>query len=233
MSALKILLAILFAGISFVIPLYFYDLLYFIVGNIGIGWVISTILIRFLVILSFSITLFLLFSFSEKLAPLKFWIVLLIGLLPGFGISFISPIYVTDYGMIDDGLKIENPNELNKIAGNDIISGNNHKLIAFFTTTCPHCMFACEILAINEKAGQTIPVKLFFPGTKEDTEQFLANHNGENFEYFLIDSDSVFLELSGGTFPSIFLLNEKNETEYHWTGGEMNYSALDYLRSLE
>ncbi len=210
MKILSLLFGLVALALTFIIPLYFFELLTFFVGTIGIGWVLSTILIRLAVIIFFIIFLKKIFSLIPRLNKMKLIFVVLIGIGPGFGIPFISaPIYQLDYGLMNDNLTINNPERLNEIAQKNVISESEYSLVGFFTTSCPHCMFACERLALNVQSGQKLPVHLFFPGTKEDTERFLSEHDGENFDYSLVDEDSSFIYLSGGSFSSICVLNQK------------------------
>ena len=232
MKAAKLILGLISLGLAFIIPLYFEQILFSLVGSIGLGWVMSTILLRLLVIILFAIFLKQVFNLFEITRKIKSYLVFIIALLPGFGISFIYPIYQLDYGMYNDGFQMENSQEFNKAVGEDVIIDGEKSLVVFFTTTCPHCMYACRKLSINREAGQNLQVNAIFPGNKNDTEEFLSNHNGLEFNWFLID-DSTFIKYSGGAFPSIFLMDEKGETEYHWTGDELNYSALDYLLGLD
>ena len=229
----RIFIGIISLVIALVTPFYFESILFFSVANIGLGWVITTILIRLIVILFLTIVLVQIFSFFVRLKKIKTWIVFLIAIAPGFGISFISPIYETDYGLRNDDFPLNNQAVLSDSTGVDIVPKNGYAVCAFFTTTCPHCMAASQKLGINIEGGQKTPVYTFFPGTLEDTENFLKVNNGSKFQYFLIDNADLFLNTSGGVFPSIFVINSKGETEYHWNGDEMNYSALDYLKSLE
>lgn len=229
----NLFLAVLFLSISVLIPLVFENALVFLVTNLKLGWVFSSVILRLLVIVLFSISLFQFFKLNEKLSRLKFWLVLLIGLLPGFGVSFIAPIYVTDYGMLGDDLELKDLNELELAAGSPVLSAENYTLVAFFTTTCPHCQAASARIGYNIKGGQTVPVTAIFPGSEGDTHQFLEENNGKEFNALLINNDDLFLRISNGTFPSIFLVDKSGKTLNHWVGDELNYTGLDYLKSLE
>lgn len=230
---LRILFSVIFLAAAFITPLYFDSLLSGIVETTGLGWVFSTILIRLLVIIFLAISLRLIFSMFAKTKTLKVWLIFLIALLPGFGISFISPIYITDYGMLTDDMKLENIEVLEIEIGGKLILEDSYNLVAFFTTSCPHCKAASEKLGANIKGGQKIQVTAIFPGEEGDTHAFLEEHKGLDFTSYLIDHDDLFLDLSGGTFPSMFLLDKDGKTVYHWTGDQLNYTGLDYLKSLE
>lgn len=231
---LRILLVLVCFGLAFIIPFHFEKILIFSVSSIGLGWVLSTILIRVLVILLVSIALFKIKALAgKKLQRIKSWMVVLIALVLGFGISFISPIYNVDYGSLSDDKKLENLDLLE--AEIDYVTGTNSKycLVAFFTTGCPHCKAASERLGVNIDAGQKTEVVAIFPGTQEDTDKFLKKHKGQKFNSRIINNDALFVGISGGAFPSMFLLDENGNTLNHWTGDELNYTALDYLKSLE
>ncbi|MBK9191711.1 MAG: hypothetical protein IPM77_09460 [Crocinitomicaceae bacterium] len=123
--------------------------------------------------------------------------------------------------------------ELELVAGSEILSDKNYTLIAFFTTTCPHCMSASRRIGINIEGGQQIPVTAIFPGSEEDTQKFLETNNGLKFNSLIINNDDLFLRASNGVFPSIFLADNSGKTINHWIGEELNYTGLDYLKSLE
>ena len=218
---------------SILIPVFFENAIVFLVSKLGLGWVFSSVLLRVLVIVLFSVSLYQFFQLSQRLARLRFWLVLLIGLLPGFGISFISPIYVTDYGMFGDDLILTDINELETSTGQKILSDGKYTLVAFFTTTCPHCQAASKRIGVNFDGGQLIPVTAIFPGSEGDTQKFLETNHGENFNALIIDNDDLFLKTSNGVFPSIFLIDKSGKTLNHWIGEELNYTGLDYLKSLE
>ena len=230
----SIALFIAFVCLGIITPLFFNDLLFTIIKNTGIGWVITTILIRLFVIISFICAFKFLFSAFEATRRIKNWIIWIIGITIGFLIAFaIAPIYQTDYGLNNDGIKLDNIANLKMATGATFSNDSETTVIAFFTTTCPFCMSACQKLGMNLNAGQTLKVDLFFPGNREDTNQFLENNNGTQFNSHLIADEDIFIEYAGFVFPSIFVINAQGETIYHWVGDEMNYSALDYLLSLE
>ena len=228
---------ILFAIISFTIavllPIYYDDVLVFLVTKVGAGWVFGTIYIRVLVIAFFAIGLYALFQLGDRLKKIKFIWVFLIAIGPGFGISFIEPIYQNDYGTYNSDFKPENIVQLEEYMPIDLSNSKEKKLIAFFTTSCPHCKVASRRIGYNFEGGQNIKMNAIFPGTMEDADSFIADNNGSEFNYYAIDNDSLFLALSGGSFPSLFLLSNENEVISHWTGDGINYSCLDYLANEE
>lgn len=221
-------------GLALAIPFYFNDILTILVENTFFGWVMTTILIRLIVIVLFIVALKSFFSAFQKTKKLKTWIIVLIGLIPGFFISFaIAPIYNTDYGLFNDGVKLENLERIEVATGGTFVNESRPTLIAFVTTTCPFCKLACRKLGQNLQKGQTVKVDFIFPGTKEDADRFLEENNGTEFNGHLIQDDATFMGYAGYSFPSIFIVNAQGETDYHWIGDQMNYSALDYLLSLE
>ncbi|NOQ73672.1 MAG: redoxin domain-containing protein [Crocinitomix sp.] len=230
----SITLFILFAFSAIIIPFYFNELEIIITENTGMGWVTTSILIRIIVIMAFTVALKFFFSAFEKTKGLKTWIILLIGIILGFLISFtIAPIYNTDYGIFNDGVKLENIESINTATDGSFSNEKQFTVIAFFTTNCPFCKSACRKLSQSNKAGQNLKVDLIFPGTREDTDRFLQENEGTQFNSHTISDEATFMEYSGSNFPSIFLINPNGETQYHWIGDQMNYSALDYLLSLE
>ena len=231
----KIITGLIALGIACVIPFYFDEILFFTVRNIGLGWVLTTILVRLLVIILVAISIRQFFNLSQRLKKVKSWAIFMIALVPGFGISFIAPIYNTDYGMMTDGLEMADRKALSEALQAEVAPDKGYALYAFFTTNCPFCMAASQKLGANIDGGQTVPVYAIFPGTEEATNKFIAENDGAKFNTLRLqtENDSLFLAYAGNSFPSIFLVNSKGETEYHWTGEEMNYSALDYLQSLD
>jgi hypothetical protein len=230
---IRILSALVLLAVACVVPLYFEQVLFFMVGKLHIGWILSTILIRLLVILLVFFALKQFFRLSERLSKIKSWLVLLIAILPGFGISFIAPIYSFDYGNFNSDFVLTNTAALEDSLKADLIPQSDYAIIAFFTTSCPHCMAASNKLGINIEGGQNVPVTTIFPGTEGDSKAFLEKNRGQKFNAFQMDNDHYFVQLSGGAFPSIFLINHEGTTLKHWIGDELNYTALDYLKSLQ
>ncbi|MDA7803960.1 hypothetical protein N8987_05230 [Crocinitomix sp.] len=229
---LRLTLGILALIICFIIPIFFYELLEFLVAKLSAGWVFSSIFIRFLVIIFFAIALSFIFSAFEKTKRIKFWIIFLIALIPGFGISFIEPIYETDYGYFQhNDPPAVNLNELATNTNNAFKFSNELQIICFFTSTCPHCMVTSHKLGMNIAGGQNIDVTVFFPSTKEDRERFINDNNGAAFNSYSIDQE-VFLTNAGNTFPATFLVNKNGETINFWSGDQLSFSTLDYFLGL-
>lgn len=229
----RAVLAVLIVIPAFAIPIFYTELLEFSVVFLSAGWVFSTIYLRLLVIIFLAIALNILFSYSKRLRKIRFGVVFLIALLPGFGISFISPIYEDDYGITQN----EDPPILdidllkNETGGEFKITGN-YILVAFLSTNCGHCMALSRKLGINQKAGQTIPIHSFFPGEEEYSSDFLKSNNGQAFQSYNI-TDTAFISQAGSSFPSTYLIDKDGKTINHWRGDVINYSTLDYFLDLD
>jgi len=232
MKIKSLIFALVAIVVAILLSMYFRESLFFLVGTLKFGWLISNILLRLLVIIFFAVFLHHVLKLILKQRTLKFGWVFLIALLPGFGLSFITPIYNVDFGKFNDDFKLVNKTHIDQYLKQQPDPAN-YSLYAFFTTTCPHCKEASERLGTNIESGQKIQVNILFPSTEEDAQKFLADHKGSKFNYGLIENDSVFIVTSGGAFPSVFLVDGQGTTVSHWTGDELNYTALDYLKSLE
>lgn len=230
----KLLIALLCLGIAIAIPFFYTDLVRNTVLYLPIGWVVSSILIRLIVIVFFILFLKNTFQAFEQTRKIKNWVTVIIALVPGFFLSFaISPIYDIDYGMFDDGLKLPSRQEVVTATENHYQASEGHEIMAFLDVGCGHCRLACQKLSINKEAGQTIPINLFFAGEKADIDHFIDENNGNNLDYHILQTEDSFVHLAGFEFPSIYLIKPNGETAYHWVGEKMNYSALDYLLDLE
>lgn len=228
----KLTIGALALTICFIIPIFFYESLEIFVIKLGSGWVFSSIFIRFLVIVFFTIGLSFIFSAFEKTRRIKFWILFLIALIPGFGISFIAPIYETDYGYVQNQELPElNLEELSSATNNAFEFSSEQQIICFFTSTCPHCKALSHKLGLNNAAGQDIDITVFFPSTKEDRERFILENNGATFNSHSIDKE-VFLSNAGSTFPATFLIDKNGKTINFWIGDQVNFSTLDYFLNL-
>lgn len=200
------------------------------VTKMGTGWVFASIYIRLLTIIFFAIGLYLIFQAIPKTKKLKFIWVFLIAAGPGFGISFIEPVYNVDYGLFTDDMAIENIEDLE--AASDYEFNGEYNLLMFGTTNCPHCKASVRKLVLNTEAGQTMRVSTFFGGTEADALSYLSDNGAEAFDHHMIKPDTAFLNFSGYTFPSIFLIQPDGSTMHHWTGDMLNFSALDLIADL-
>ena len=230
---LKGIFAAIFLITTFLIPFNYYSLVKFSVMDLNAGWVFSTFFIRFVCIVLFVIALNLIFSFFDKTRKIKFIFVFLIGMIPGFGISFITPIYNTDYGDYSDELDLNSPAILTEHTKESYNPGPKRHLVAFFSTDCGHCKNTAAKLGINQVAGQQIDVHAFFANGPEDVMYFLDNNNGSYFIPHQIVDANLFLDISGFQLPSVFLIDQDGSTMKHWAGDVINYTALDYLSSIE
>jgi thiol-disulfide isomerase/thioredoxin len=186
-----------------------------------------------MVIFFFAISLNILFNFWKRTQKIKFWRVCLLALLPGFGISFIAPIYQGDYG--DQSLKESRTLDiigLSTATNGQFELKNEHQVVAFFTSDCPHCKAVAHKLAINIAAGQEIPVYAMFPDNKEGSDAFITQISGQEFNDFNLP-DSVFLKNAGNVFPATFLIDKKGNTVKAWSGDVVNYNALDEFLDLQ
>ena len=228
---LSLLTGIVFIAIAVYLSIDLVEVSKKLIARIHIGWVSSTIVSRLLVCLSFGRGLQLIL---QVLTPkLKGVLTFFIGFIAGFGVSFISPIYESDYGIYDgEKLSIDHSGLSDLTDGAYQIKKEPY-LVAFFTTTCSHCKEASGKIGFMSQLDRMIPVIAIFPGSEEDAQKFIKDNNGAFFEYHTIQDDEFFIENSDGSFPSIFLINEKGETVQHWFGDLLNYSALDYLESLK
>jgi len=232
----NILIFLISLSLAISIPFYFQDLLVFSVMKLGLGWVMTTILLRFFVILFFIFALNALLLLIKRGKRTRFVIVLAIGIVPGFFLSFaIEPIYDIDYFMLGDELVIENEKfvELEAATDSSYQRRNRYEVLAFLDVGCDHCQKACEKFGINKSAGQKVPIELFFANDSANVTHFLETYNGKDLSHHYLDSEKSFVKFAGYEFPSIFLIDPNEKTEYHWIGERMNYTALDYLLRLE
>lgn len=230
---LRILIITVLLGLAVLIPLNYYYLIGFSVVHLKAGWVFSTFFLRFLVIILFVLSLNLIFDFFKKTRKIKFGYVFLIGMIPGFGISFLSPIYNTDYGDLSDKLVIEDLSELQEMTDGAYHVENQRHIVGFFSVDCGHCKNVSAKIGINQMGTQELEVHAFFAASIEDIKQFQENNYGREFHSYQIADVKKFLDLSGFEMPSIFLIDRDGTTMKHWTGDVVNYTALDYLSQLE
>ncbi|MFK8036937.1 MAG: TlpA family protein disulfide reductase [Crocinitomicaceae bacterium] len=234
MNSRKILsftIGLIFIGIAVYLSLDIVALAKNLINKLNLGWVSSNILARVLVCLAFARGLQLLMqTFKPNFNGL---LVFIIGIFAGFGLSFISPIYESDYGDYATADMVLDHDGLTILTNGNYKVKDQPYIVAFFTTSCPHCKAASQNIGLMSQQNRMIPVIAIFPGNKADTEKFLTENNGQYFENYMIDSDEYFIKNSGGAFPSVFLINKDGETMKHWFGDLLNYTALDYLESLK
>ena len=230
----NLFILLLSLGSALIIPFYFHELLLFSVVKVGLGWVMSTILIRVLVILFFLFALNAILLLVRKGKRTPVLILIAIGIAPGFLVSFaIEPIYDIDYFMLGDDLQLTEFDRLEEASSNSYIRQDTTEVLAFFDVGCDHCQAACKKLGTNIAAGQTIPVHAFFVNDSANVNHFLENYNGMAFDTHYLTSENSFVSFAGYEFPSVFLIDSEGKTAYHCVGERINYSALDYLLRRE
>jgi len=223
---INIVKAILFICISVYLAFTFDKALTNMIMKLPFGWVVSSIILRLFITLAFArgVQLVILFFKQDFSSILGF----IIGVPLGFAVSFITPIYNTDYSDLSSTSTSLNIEELNLHINNSIQSDGKTKVVAFFTTSCPHCKVASQKVGSMVIGKKSPLVYAIFPGTKKDTEVFINQNKGQNFKSILLTDQDYFIKASEGAFPSIFLIDGKGKTIKHWVG-ELSYSALDYI----
>lgn len=223
---INIVKAIIFICISVYLAFTFDKALTNMIMKLPFGWVVSSIILRLFITLAFArgVQLIILTIKQEFNSILGF----IIGIPLGFAISFITPIYNTDYTDLSSTPSSLNLEELNSHINNSIQTDDKPKVVAFFTTSCPHCKVASQKIGSMAMANKSPMVYAIFPGTKKDTEVFINQNKGQNFKSILLTDKDYFVKASEGAFPSIFLIDGKGNTIKHWVG-ELSYSALDYI----
>jgi hypothetical protein len=185
---------IFFAG-SILISFEYEAVLYFFVLKIGLGWVYSSIYIRIIVAFLFIIGLNSIFKTFKKTSKIKKWVTILIGLVPGFFVSFIiSPIYDIDYGLLDDKLKLEQFADLSEDTNFSYVHTDSHELIAFLDVGCGHCEMALKKMNANFTAGQNVPINLFFHNDSADVNRFLDENNSHHLNHHHMLLEVLFLK---------------------------------------
>lgn len=230
---LRVIFILIFLAVAGLIPFNYYDLVKYSVINFGTGWVFATLFIRFVVVVCFVLALNLIFSFFKRTEKLKFVWVFLIGMLPGFGISFITPIYNTDYGHMSDDLELEDIENLRAYNSGAYQIENERHIVAFFSTGCGHCQNVAAKIGINQMAGQEIEVHAFFIEEPNEIIEFLGQNYGQEFFGYQIKNQEEYMKYSGFELPSVYVIDRDGSTMKHWAGDLINYTALDYLAEME
>jgi thiol-disulfide isomerase/thioredoxin len=156
----------------------------------------------------------------------KLWVFL--GIIPAIGLSFIRPVYAPDWtNSHSDDLSLSY-NVADSLAqeAKIFLSDDEPIVLAFFTTGCPYCKLSSSRFGVA-KRKQLLPKTLFiFPNTNEEIAIFLSKTENIYAKYLSIPSDE-FLQLSGFTFPSVFLVEKDKST--HWVGGQVNNFAMQKM----
>lgn len=223
---MRILLIIICFAVSSVSLNFYSNIFSFLINSFNLGWVVSDIITRFFIILFSTVGFYYLIKLIFR--SLNPNLIITISVVFAFLFSFIRPIYIDDYGIVNNTKFTIQENFKEKYINNTDLSKGNI-VIAFFTTSCPFCFSASYNFGVNSKNNKQPRTVVFFPGNKEDSESFLSESNVD-FDYVLID-DKTFLENAGNAFPSVYLIQD-GIVKYHWVGAEINYSVLDYLASL-
>ncbi len=200
------------------------------VAQTGFGWVITTILLRILVSLSFARGAVLITK--AFLPKIKSFIVFIPGILIGFFVSFITPIYQSDYGDFSTTKMSVDHESLSNLTEGRYHIKNQPYILTFFTSDCSHCKNAAKLLGFSQSIGNTPQIIAVFPGTQENADKFINENNGGGFEYYTVDDDDYFIQNSGAIFPSIYLIDKDGNTLAHWFGDEFNFTALDYVETF-
>jgi len=103
-------------------------------------------------------------------------------------------------------------------------------LLAFFSTSCIHCIRASYELSITQK-NSTIPsVILFFVGKKEIIPIFFEKSNSNfPFEFF---EDKSFVKITGGSFPILYHLKD-GEVLHKYKGDGISIKNLTNNLSIK
>jgi hypothetical protein len=101
----------------------------------------------------------------------------------------------------------------------DITHGKH--FVAFMSATCPHCRLAAKKLMVFKKQSPTLPLVFVLYNNKEKLKSFYDDTKAENVPTILMDSVKGFLQITQGTFPRLFWV-ENDTVKY-----ETNYYVLD------
>lgn len=224
------IVGLIYVFISFYLSINFIEAVKQLIYKTDLGWVISTVLVRIFICITFARGFQLTFHFFKP----QFNAILLfvIGLLIGFGISFITPIYEFDYGDFKrEGNLIEH-DILSDITDGAYQIKKKPYIMAFFTPNCPHCKSASSMLGFANSIDNSPEIIALMPGSDIEIDSFLIKNNGLQFEIFKIKDSDFFFKNSGASFPSIFLIDSDGKTIGHWFGEEFNFTALDYIEKF-
>lgn len=233
-TILNATLILIFFAIATLISLQFIAVIEFLVLQLSFGWVFGTIFIRLFVMIFFILGVlhFLLLLPKEK--RLKDYWAILIGIGPGFLLSFaLFPIYNTDYGMLNDDLQISNFEQLEADSYDSYQHVDEKKVLAFLDIGCGHCREACYKFTLIKEQNPDLPFYLFFYNDTVYVEDFVATYGDNQFSPYYLKSNESFINFAGFEFPSIYYVDESSTSIYHWVGDELNYTAMDYLTGLK
>jgi thiol-disulfide isomerase/thioredoxin len=227
---INIVKAILFLIISVYLAFTFDKALSNMIIKLPFGWVVSSVILRIFITLAFARGLqLIIISFKNEFNSILGF---LIGVPLGFLVSFITPIYNTDYSDLSSTNTSLNLEEFNLHTNTSIQTDGKPKVVAFFTTSCPHCKVASQKIGSMAIANKSPVVYAIFPGSKKDTEVFIKQNNGKFFKSILLTDQNYFIKASEGAFPSVFLIDGNGKTIKHWVG-ELSYPALDFISKFK
>ena len=148
------------------------------------------------------------------------------------GLSFIRVPYISDFSdvAVQKEISLEHQKFLTKKFGDDLLWGQEKKLICFFSTSCPHCFNAARRIGTNLKNGNQISTYIVFPEDQEDIEYF-KNETGVSAIPHCETTVDEFIAIAGRRMPSIFMAQGNNFK--HWVGANFNYLALDESRTSD
>ena len=223
-----VIIGLVFIGITLYLSVYFEDTVKKAIARTDLSWVISTILLRIVISVAFARGAQLICTvFLPKLKPLLTFV---IAVPIGFAISFITPIYDSDYGdFSSEGITIDHGGLTNLTDGKYQVRQEPY-LLVFFLKDCKHCKQVSKLLGFAQSIGNTPPIEVVFPGRDSSSREFIKMHSGSRFNYYTINDSEFFLENSGAWFPSIYLIDTSGQTIAHWNE-VFNYTALDYIES--
>lgn len=110
--------------------------------------------------------------------------------------------------------------EKSKIHPIDSAIKNEKTIIAFLSSTCPHCKIAGTKLRIIKEKNNSLPVLFVMNGDDKDIRAFQEFTKSQNIKWTKLSGKS-FIYLAGVNLPKIVLLN-KQIVEH-----ELNYFELD------
>ena len=161
-----------------------------------------------------------------KSTDLKFkWIKYPLGIIL-FSLPFIlNPVYPSD--LADQSIPVEEGFEFE---GMDIWKGEsteNTTILAFYSTSCPHCLNSMRRFAISRKQSEDYPpVFIGFLGSEEGIASFFKQARAES-DYTILEAEAFF-KMSGSTYPS-FVLVENGIATTRWNGRTFNYHTLQHF----
>lgn len=161
---------------------------------------------------------------------LKGWMIIA-SILASIGLSLIRVVYIEDWSMTPTNEKKIEINQIKDLAGDAVSKelDGNKILVAFLSTTCPHCYESATKMAISKKKNILPPTVLFFPeiqNAQEKVTTFLEDTKLTGVPYVILPPRK-FVETGGTRMPSIFLLENNESTQ--WIGSQFNNFVLSHI----